>query len=98
MLPRRSFLAALGGAALASGCRRKALPASCQDTTGLAAPELEARKALAYADQAANPDHTCERCQQYLEPPDSGGCGGCKILRGPIHPNGTCRAFAAKAS
>jgi hypothetical protein len=53
-----------------------------------------AREKLGYADRSPTPDKECARCVQYIEAEQ--GCGTCKIVRGPIHPNGTCRQFAAK--
>jgi hypothetical protein len=103
MLGRRSFMIAsgrfaLGGAAVALGCKRTAgLPTSCEDVTGLSDEERAARSALAYADGATKPDKACRSCQQWVAPHGDGACGGCKLLKGPIHPEGTCKAFAARS-
>jgi len=42
-----------------------------------------------------DPKLRCTACRQYVPASSSDACGSCKIMKGPIHPNGTCRAFAA---
>jgi hypothetical protein len=78
------------------GCKKK-VPNSCTDTTGLASEDIEARRTLAYVDASPFPDKMCESCQQFVPAKVSGGCGSCKILKGPTHPYGYCKSFAAKA-
>ena len=68
---------------------------SCSDTTGLSAPDLQVRTALVYADVSTEPGKACSSCQQFL-PGEAGACGTCKVVRGPISPNGSCKAFVAK--
>ena len=96
MISRRQLLTSLGGA-LVAACKGAApTPASCADTTGLTAEDVGARTTLAYLDRSADPAKSCKLCQQYVEPTTAGACGTCKLLRGPIHPAGTCKAFALK--
>ena len=45
---------------------------------------------------APTPEKACTRCNQWVGPAERSSCGSCKLLKGPIHPNGTCKAFAAK--
>ena len=100
ILGRRAWLrgAGLGLVALGVGCKREAtMPASCTDTAGLAKDDVQARAAVAYADSSPQPGKACSGCQQFVAPPDEGTCGSCKLLKGPVHPNGYCRAFAPKA-
>jgi hypothetical protein len=96
VLSRRAFVATLstfsGVAAL--GCKKKAPEFACTDVSALTEIDRTARAALAYVDHAPQPDKECLRCVQYVEAEQ--GCGGCKIMRGPIHPLGTCKSFAAK--
>jgi len=90
---------ALGLAALplaaALGCRSP--PSSCQDLSGLSPEEVRAREALEYQDQSTEPARTCSGCLQFVEPTGPFSCGSCRLVRGPIHPRGSCRAFAARA-
>jgi hypothetical protein len=98
MISRRKLLASLGGALLASGCKSAiAPPSSCDDTTRLTEEERGVRKALAYADRSTDPSKACKSCLQWVPPPSEGSCGGCKLLKGPVHPDGTCKAFVVKA-
>jgi hypothetical protein len=69
---------------------------TCTDTSGLLDPDKQLRSTLAYVDTAADPNKKCLDCVQWVVAPQ-GGCGSCKVLRGPIHPDGTCNLFAKKA-
>jgi hypothetical protein len=97
-IARRQLLiwTAGGAAAFALGCSKKSAPLSCTDTTGLAAADLQARTALAYEDASTDPTKTCTKCLQYNAAPAEGSCGTCKVVKGPINPNGSCKAFAPK--
>jgi hypothetical protein len=98
MLSRRRLLASLGGAVVAMGCKRGfGPPVTCDETKGLSPEERGARSALRYADRSPDPKKACEACTQWVPESQEGSCGGCKLLKGPIHPGGTCRAFAPKA-
>jgi hypothetical protein len=90
-----SVLAVVGAGAGACSKAQSAAP-SCSDTTGLAAADVQVRATLAYADVSAEPGKVCTSCQQFLPGP-ADGCGTCKVLRGPISPRGSCKAFVAKA-
>jgi hypothetical protein len=52
------------------------------------------RQSLGYVEQSPVSDRRCSDCTQYV-----GGtlsCGSCKLLKGPIHPAGYCKIWAAK--
>lgn len=78
-----------------SGCSKKKA-FSCSSVDGLAAEDVLPRNKLAYSDVAADPAKTCDACQQFVPAANGDGCGGCKIMKGPIHPGGSCRSFARK--
>jgi hypothetical protein len=80
--------------AFAAACKKGA-PASCDDKSGLAPDDVTVRSSLGYTDRSTDPAQLCIKCRQYVPAPSSDACGTCKIMKGPIHPNGTCRAFAA---
>lgn len=80
--------------AFAAACK-KGPPASCSDKSSLSADDVTARNALAYVDHSLDAAQVCVKCRQYVPAPESDACGSCKVLKGPVHPNGTCRAFAA---
>jgi hypothetical protein len=92
---RRHLLLVAPAAALAfAAACKKGAPASCNDKSGLTPADVSAREALAYVDRSTDMTQLCVKCRQYLPGPASDACGSCKIMKGPIHPNGTCRAFA----
>jgi hypothetical protein len=99
-LTRRSVLArvvslplALALPAAAVGC---AHGPSCNETGNLSADDLKIRtEVAAYVEQSTDPTKHCSACQQFVAGP-SGGCGSCKIVKGPINPGGSCKLFVAK--
>ncbi|HEY6878947.1 MAG TPA: high-potential iron-sulfur protein [Polyangiales bacterium] len=58
--------------------------------------EKSARAALQYADKSPQADKHCDICNFYQAASDPAACGGCQLVKGPIHPKGYCTAFAAK--
>ena len=94
---RRTFVATLSSLSaigVVACSKAKASAFVCTDVSALSDEDRAARLRLAYADKAPNPEKDCSHCVQFLEAPE--GCGACKLVRGPIHPNGTCKSFAAK--
>ncbi len=91
---RRALLLAALPLAAALGCRTT--PSSCEDLSGLSPDEVRAREALEYHDRSREPARTCSGCLQFVEAPGPFSCGSCRLVRGPIHPLGSCRAFAAR--
>lgn len=97
MISRRTLLVSAGSMLFAAGCKRAmAAPESCNETQALEADDRSARSALSYADRAADISKCCKGCTQWVAPGTDGSCGGCKLLKGPIHPDGSCKAFAPK--
>jgi hypothetical protein len=93
--------AALGVLAVVGvGACSKQAPAgpSCTDTSGLSAADVGVRTALAYADLSLEAGKECDRCQQFLPGAAENVCGTCKVVRGPINPKGSCKAFVAKTT
>jgi hypothetical protein len=69
---------------------------SCLDVTGLSADDVNQRNAIAaYADQAVDAAKKCSLCAHFV-PSAPNACGACKIVKGPINPDGTCKLFLAK--
>lgn len=98
-LLRKTLLAsaAFGAAGVLAACKKdepKAL--TCTDTAGLTPQEIEARTTLGYVDKAPDATKKCSGCALYNPAPAAGSCGGCKALKGPIHPDGWCKSFAPK--
>ena len=76
----------------------KHVSVSCEDTTGLPpdAVALRTSPAVAYADRSTDPVKTCARCQHFLPAPSEAACGACKVLKGPISAQGSCRLFVPR--
>jgi hypothetical protein len=100
-IPRREALqqlAVLSVSALAPAgllaCSRKA---SCTDVTGLGTDDVNQRINVAsYVDQAPDPAKKCVLCVQFIAATAPNACGLCKVVKGPINPDGTCKLFVAK--
>ncbi len=56
---------------------------------GVAAHQQVSKQVVAYQDQP-NGDKRCDRCVQF-QPPSA-----CKVVQGPIRPDGFCRLFVAR--
>ena len=79
--------------AAAIGCSKKA---SCLDVTGLSPDDVTQRNSTAaYVDQAVDPAKKCALCLHFV-PAAPNACGGCKIVKGPINPEGGCKLFVVK--
>jgi hypothetical protein len=91
LLQGASLLGVLGAAACQKG------PQSCTDVSKLTSDQKTTRTTLGYEDFSREAGKTCVKCSQYTEPPSADQCGGCKVLPGPVHPNGYCRVFTPKA-
>jgi len=95
-MERRVFLSLVGPAAMlplgvfVMGCEKQL---KCDDSGGLSAEEAQLRARFAYVDHSTDHAKMCEDCIHF-QPGD--GCGRCKVLPGPIHPQGTCSLFMAR--
>lgn len=68
----------------------------CGDLSALTPEEMQQRVALNYVDRTPIPEKQCQNCQLYIVPEGGGPCGGCQILKGPVHQEGYCTAWVAK--
>ena len=108
-LSRRAFLeraallgaAAVAGPALLAACNSGGGGGeggggglTCTDTTGLTDAEIQMRTSLNYVDASATDGQNCQNCSLYTAGAE-GECGGCTLLKGPIHPEGWCSSWAA---
>lgn len=92
------LLAAPLCASVLSACGKKTEPDSCQDVSALSDADKAGRSALSYTDRAPEKERRCDLCTYWQPPKDAAECGGCQLVKGPIHPHGFCTAFSAKAA
>jgi hypothetical protein len=56
------------------------------------------RRTLQYKAKSDTPDKKCSTCAQFT-PEKYGACGGgCKLITGPVKPNGVCLSYAPIAA
>jgi hypothetical protein len=91
-------LAVLTTAGAAAGCKKKALMCDGPSVTDgvLTAEEVQLRKMLLYTDLAQTPDKACINCTLFVAAREADTCATCKVIHGPVHPNGTCKIFLRK--
>lgn len=73
----------------------KSSSAQCPEQS-LSEQEQSIRSSLRYVDQSPIAQKTCANCKIYTLPNNNSLCGGCKIVPGPIHPQGYCTAWIAR--
>jgi hypothetical protein len=100
-LSRRDVLrktAALGAFAAfgTAACSKQPAPLACTDTSALSPADLAVRTSLAYVDTSVQVGKTCSNCQQFVPTAAANACGTCKVVKGPINPNGNCKAYVAR--
>ena len=71
---------------------------SCMDTSGLTDAEVAQREATQYVDATPDMEKTCSNCQLYTAPAADAQCGGCTVIKGPVHPNGYCTLWVTAAA
>lgn len=90
--------AAAAGAALLVACG-KSQPATatfaCTDTAGLDEAGVGTRIDNEYTDHTPIPAKHCSNCVLFV-PAAADACGTCQVVKGPIHPGGYCKLWAAK--
>lgn len=69
---------------------------ACDDLTGLTEIEIQQREQLQYVAQSQKEDQICANCQFWQPNQQAEACGGCQLIKGPIHPNGWCQTWAPK--
>lgn len=85
MKSSRRELLKTGAAALAGVCLARVALAQAKAT----------KQAMQYQDHPKG-DQQCDKCMQWIPGPNPGAKGSCKVVEGPIDPNGWCVAFVKK--
>jgi len=69
---------------------------NCNDVSALSADDLRVRNEIAkYVDQTMEASKRCSACLQYVAAAQN-QCGGCKVVKGPINPDGNCNLFVLR--
>jgi hypothetical protein len=68
----------------------------CSDLTGLSEADIKGREALGYIAESNVDGQVCTNCNFWQEPAEGSPCGGCQLMKGPIHPDGWCKSWFAK--
>ncbi len=67
----------------------------CNDLSGLNKDEVATRTTFKYVEVAEDPAKVCTNCNFWEPPIDGAQCGGCTLVKGPIHPGGGCMSWVA---
>jgi len=99
---RQFFLVTLGSVAAATlaACKSgggggAAAVLSCTDVSALAPADSQMRTTLGYEDKSTDAAKKCSGCLQYVAGAPA-ACGSCKVVKGPINPDGNCKAWVIK--
>lgn len=68
---------------------------ACDDLSGLTEQEIAMREQLQYVAQSEKEGQVCTNCRFWQPAEQEGTCGGCQLIKGPIHPNGWCASWVA---
>jgi hypothetical protein len=95
-------IASVLGPAVLSSCKKKQQPntdakitsqEACPSADKLSQDEKNIRNSLKYVDISADKSKNCKNCKLYTLPQNNSPCGGCKVIPGPVHPDGYCTAW-----
>ncbi len=70
----------------------------CNDLSGLTEREISMREQLEYIAQSEDPKQVCKNCRFWQPAQPGDNCGGCQLIKGPIHPNAWCKSWMALAA
>ena len=68
----------------------------CNDTSQLSPGELATRTTFKYEVRAKDPTKLCVTCNFWIPDPKEGLCGTCTLVKGPVHPKGSCMSWVEK--
>ncbi len=81
-------------ARILTGCKGGDKTLTCTDISDLSSTERETRNAQKYSDKSPHSDKTCSNCNFNVPSPEANACASCKIIPGPVHPDGYCNGWA----
>jgi hypothetical protein len=68
----------------------------CNDLSVLTKDELTTRTTFKYENRATDATKLCKTCNFWQPAPKGEFCGGCTLVKGPIHPLGSCMSWVEK--
>ena len=68
----------------------------CNDLSQLAPEHRITRTTFKYEPMAKDPTKLCVTCNFWIPDPKEGLCGGCTLVKGPIHPKASCMSWVEK--
>lgn len=101
-----SFLSACGGGdgnqesasqSQNNGSDQSTADDPCSDVSDLTEQEKQTRDQFDYVAETPDPEKRCDNCALWVEPEGDEPCGGCTLVKGPIHPAGYCTAWAPQS-
>lgn len=68
----------------------------CHGTSRLSEAALKTRETFKYEKRASDPQKLCKSCNFWQPPAPGELCGECTLVKGPIHPSGSCMSWVEK--
>ena len=69
----------------------------CTDLSALSATEIAIRDDFEYVSRSADGTELCRTCTYWRPSPRGDFCGSCTLMKGPIHPLGTCDSWEERS-
>ncbi len=74
----------------------KAVADPCNDLSTLTKDQMVTRTTFKYENKASDATKLCETCNFWLPATKGELCGTCTLVKGPIHPLGSCMSWVEK--
>lgn len=87
--------AATGSSSSAAKPAAKSAADPCSDLAGLTPDEMATRTTFQYKKVTDDPAKVCTNCNFWIPQAEGKPCGGCTLVKGPIHPGGGCISWVA---
>lgn len=68
----------------------------CNDLSQLSPGERNTRTTFKYEQRAKDPTKLCITCNFWIPDPRESLCGTCTLVKGPVHPKGSCMSWVEK--
>lgn len=71
----------------------RAIANPCEDLSALSSAAIATREEFDYESRSADGTELCRTCSYWRPSPRGDFCGTCTLMKGPIHPLGTCTSW-----